>query len=834
MQAVIPAVVRPCIEEAIQRSARLLEAAIDHASAALLEDTRKSLPAPVRQEITDAAGELLRLKPAWSAAFPRALRKAMEAPPSDGRIGVRVNPSSLTLVDDHEVEQNIETARLVQQLEGKVDKVLGELDRYMSTAMGLDGIQPEANPLRPAVFAQALRNLMNDPPPEVGRAGLWMRHMAEPLGLELHALYERCAGMLSQANVQAAQYRVVATPGGGRSSRPGALGPGSDSGMGSTGAWDSGAVPAGDPAAAAAISGWMGLVAQRLGGRVLRDFLFGHAQATPQPLAPAYYAQVGQEIAALEALADEAPWVEDYGHFREMPAVERPVREVGTATALSPALWGDYGAPRRRSLVRTRLKQQAETADQVMGVDLVRELVEQVARDPRLLAPVREAIVALEPSLARLALKSPRFFAGQDNPARRLLEGVAQRSFQYNDEFASEFQAFFGPVKDSFNTLNRMEDLADDVPFQDALAYLQATWDAQDRESEAQRQQALEAMRQAEARQAEAEKVAWELSQRSDLDGVPAVVQDFIYGPWALVIAEARMGRPGEVDPGGYARIVADLAWSVKPEAAKEPARAFEAIPRVVSTLRKGLKALGHPDSETETFFRALERLHWPMLMLRAKQRRQPMGEPPPSVAPEVLAPAPAQKPKAREEVFLGENEQRAVGFEDTMPSVLEDDAPDGAAHVPAMPTQPMPLDGGPVPAPGAAPPGTTPAASAAQIAGTVRPASSAPQSLGADEADAVLAGLREGDWVDLFSRQQWQRARLTWAAARGTLFMFVSQGNRPHSMTRRTLQRLVMTRLLRPVGGHGVVQQALDVLAAAPAPAQEAAAAAAEAGPAA
>ncbi|UUZ74246.1 hypothetical protein LP415_26175 [Polaromonas sp. P1(28)-8] len=57
-------------------------------------------------------------------------------------------------------------------------------------------------------------------------------------------------------------------------------------------------------------------------------------------------------------------------------------------------------------------------------------------------------------------------------------------------------------------------------------------------------------------------------------------------------------------------------------------------------------------------------------------------------------------------------------------------------------------------------------------------------------------------------------RAQLIWAGTKGTLFMFVSHGGQPHSMTRRSCERLIRDRLLRPVDTQGVVGQALDALA--------------------
>jgi hypothetical protein len=76
-----------------------------------------------------------------------------------------------------------------------------------------------------------------------------------------------------------------------------------------------------------------------------------------------------------------------------------------------------------------------------------------------------------------------------------------------------------------------------------------------------------------------------------------------------------------------------------------------------------------------------------------------------------------------------------------------------------------------------------------------------------------VRIPLHEGSWVDLYSKRRWLRAKLIWASTKGTLFMFVSHGGQPHSMTRRSCERLLRERLLRPLGMHGVVAHAIDAL---------------------
>ena len=67
-------------------------------------------------------------------------------------------------------------------------------------------------------------------------------------------------------------------------------------------------------------------------------------------------------------------------------------------------------------------------------------------------------------------------------------------------------------------------------------------------------------------------------------------------------------------------------------------------------------------------------------------------------------------------------------------------------------------------------------------------------------------------------------RAELVWANPKRTLFMFVSRGGRPHSMTKRSCERLIANRLLRPIESRGVVQKAITAMArdAAPSSAPE------------
>ena len=147
-------------------------------------------------------------------------------------------------------------------------------------------------------------------------------------------------------------------------------------------------------------------------------------------------------------------------------------------------------------------------------------------------------------------------------------------------------------------------------------------------------------------------------------------------------------------------------------------------------------------------------------------------------------APAPGQP-------WMSPRELDAAGFQETLPTdmgQLMGEAGDSGAA-------PLPQEGNGAASDPTGPPDTAVAATPAV------------------DIVSILSQLREGDWVDLYSKRSWHRAQLIWASSRGTLFMFVSHGGRPHSMTKRICERLIASRYLRPVHAHDVVAHALGAL---------------------
>ncbi len=151
-----------------------------------------------------------------------------------------------------------------------------------------------------------------------------------------------------------------------------------------------------------------------------------------------------------------------------------------------------------------------------------------------------------------------------------------------------------------------------------------------------------DAMRFAEQRLRLADEIALELMLRPELAEAPVVVQNFLLRVWPVVLAHARLtDGTRATDPGGYLALVDDLLWSVRREATlRRPSRLFHLIPGLLERLRAGLALLGEAPTHRADFFRALEKLHQPVLRLCAKRRNEVPFEP-------VLASAAAIDPAA-------------------------------------------------------------------------------------------------------------------------------------------------------------------------------------------
>lgn len=388
----------------------------------------------------------------------------------------------------------------------------------------------------------------------------------------------------------------------------------------------------------------------------------------------------------------------------------------------------------------------------LLGQEVVRLMLEHLTHDERLLPAIRQQVGLLEPALVRLSQAEPRFFSDRQHPARQLLEAITQRSLGFQSHADEGFEELMQSVGVAVRSLQRAQ--ATQEVFARLLRRLRRRWAQDDARKLQRRAEATRALLHAEQRQTLAERLAQDFGQRAQGRDLPLFVQHFLQGPWAQAVAESQLAAAAPDAEGvDLLALTDELLWSVQPALIRRDVdRLARLVPSLVQQLRQGLQGIGYPPERTALFLDALVALHQKAFDL-------------PTLVPEPLVP-PVEMPVAAP---AGDDGPLATPAAETF--WMAGQAAEDAGYLAGV-SGPMPLE--PL----------------------------APLALGA------------GAWVDLRIKGEWVRAQLTWTSPRGGLYMFISTQGLAHSMTQRTLDRLLGADALRIVSRGGVVDGALDAVA--------------------
>ncbi len=721
---------RTCMKEAASRGHTLMERAVLRSVKSMAQRATVMHDAQERNLLTEAARILMKHQEALCDAYPQALLAEFAQAIAGGHARTSdLSFDSLELMCEEQLQEGVEVVRTQQAVASAVEAELVELNALVCAVQGLRVVQPARNPLRPEVYVRSLRKVVMQSPVPTAVRTRWMQHLGEALGPELALIYHDLSALLRSQGVTPAGYDVIqakelAGP------RP--------------------AEPANQPSSALLtvrelrrlLSGQFEHSDNSFAARFEREFESGEA-----PMPPEFSVTVP---AAFETLQE----------MKQVDQVMSTLKQRATGPTRAPA----SGI----AAVRADFRQHATTTGQALGLEVVSLMVDNIASDARLLAPVQQAVRDLEPALLRLVLDDPRFFSDKSHPARRLLEQMTQRSLAWAALDSPGFDAFFEPLQQAVDALLATRVGGAD-PFEFALTSLEEAWSEQHKREHRHREKAVQTLLRAEQRNMVAAKVSRQLRARPDVAGAAPEISQFVVGPWSQVIALARLSdAAASSDPGGYVALLPDLLWSAQPQlAAGNRARLIRIVPPLLEKIRHGLASIDYPAAETVRFVDVLVAAQQ-LALMPAAAKVQPLtrddldswfaadtddaGSP-------WLAPGEAQESGFMETHQAAE---RAPLFEPTTPAGT---AKSGGDWLEAVP------------------------------------------SLGDD-------GLQPGAWVEMLTDGHWSRMQLTWASPHGTLFMFNDASGKTHSMTLRLLDKLVAVQGLRLISDQAVVDVALDAVA--------------------
>lgn len=662
------------------------------------------------------------------AAFSDAMRGAAGKAASAGPISF----DQLELMDEGQIQERVEGARALQSALMGAEHELAEFNALICAAQGLKTVQADRNPLRPDVYVRTLQSLLGALGIPVAVRLRWMQHLGPALGKELGHVYEKLSLDLRSKGVTAAAY--VITPSRDASSAGGRM-----------------ALKAATPASPKPDT--------RLTVDRLRRLLAGELSSIDG-------ANGGNGLPRQEVKSDFVHTVPAaFEALEEMKQVDTAVRRIAKRKA-ADAMSGQEAGDEREHLRRS-----ATSVGPALGLEVVTLMIENLTHDQRLLPPVQDAVRQLELPLMRLALIDPRFFSDRRHPARALLEQMTQRSLAFRSTDDAGFEGFIGALRAEIAEIAETP-IHDASPFAAALGVLERTWESQEQHERERRDRAVQALLHAEQRSLLAETFAREFQAANANMPIPEEVVDFVTGPWAQVVAEARIAdRVAAVDPDGYLAVVDDLVWSIRDDLSRQDlARLSELIPALLKRLRAGLASISYPDARSAGFFNLLMELHQQALKPERTFARRARA----------LVRTTREQLEARftaadaDRMWLAPSEVKESGFLDS-----RDALPDAVHFERTRPTG-YPGDAG------------------------------GPEAAQPPDEGNIPVPLNA--WVELRNGSQWIRSRLTWVNRQGTLFVFTSTDGATQSMTRRVLDIRLAADAVR-VLDRAVVDSALDAV---------------------
>ena len=751
------ALYKATVTEAAAGGAVLMGALINAAAAGLR--TREKLAHDFRERdaLTTAIKLLQSHEMGLRVAYPKALLAAFLNPEiSKAKAPAQVaevNFDELELMDEIQVHSSVVMARAQQSALLAAEASLAELNTLICGALGLKSVRPERNPLRPEIYVSALKEVVEQQNIPMSVQLEWLGAMSIALGQELREMYSALSNKLKGQGVIAAGYSVRANAGTGARR---ALFEVADTNQGQP-AEPHAAVASQRSAAARQVDPTL-LTLDKL-----RRLLAGELEvAEPTSTRNQFEAQFARQfesggyVPAHEHTDFDSTVPAALEALQEMRQVEQVVQRIEQRKSRSPV----EGVPDADNLafMRNALRSGARGVAQALSLEVVTLMIDNIARDPRLLEPIQALVSKLEPAYLRLSLIDARLFTDKHHPARLLLQEMIHRSLAYSAVTATGFQTFKQELDEALTPL--MDGPIDSAaPFEEVLVAMQARWQRAAKAAAQAQEEAVEILQHVEQRNVLAEKIAHDIVSHRDAASVPAVVIEFLCGPWAHVVAQARIAAgSGSSNADKYQALISALLWSTHPELTrKNIAKLTRLVPLLLSTLREGLDTIKYPAIKTAAFLEALMGLHQ-----QAFRAGDPIAV---AKAPdnEDTAVQPAKEiPVFSDDPWVAPEEARASNFVQ-MQELDDSDKP----MVPTSPTDVIPHDDLPL-----------------------------------------------GSWVELLVDGNWVRTQLTWASPHGTLYLFTSAMGNSQSMTRRSRDRLVASGSLRVISGAPVVDGALNAVA--------------------
>lgn len=584
----------------------------------------------IRQEIFDGLRELRKRQPLVARLFLEQVEEsfldAVRSPSSpvpnptresggSGQSGF--SPTSLSLVEDAELEKTLAVSRMVSTAESAHSREIAALRARVAMMRG--GQDPELAPipLSPESVANAFSQALDNAPDlQIGERIVAYKHFERTVMALLGQVYHEINEILAGAGVlpdYKPQVRVHNPDGQAGSDHPS-----------SSSAYGQPAHPASQPGQTPQALGQMAPVPHQ--GVYISPGVPAHPQLPTPTQTTAEYTSLPASFPNLSLSADEqAAWAE----LRQAIAQHRqpgsggrgPTASVGDLSQAISALreiqslLGELSTSKASpQQVKAKLLEElghGTPAAKSLGahedaIDMVALVFEHILSDPDLPPPMQALLARLQVPFVKVAVQDPHLFAKRDHPARRLLDLLGEAGKGW-DPAVDRDNSLYDRVKQAVETVHDgfLEDPS--VFIQQYAQLEQFLEDFSKRASLTQRR--AEEVAQARERLEQAQDLATqEVVSRTNGKTIPDWARTMLLRHWAsyMVLVLQRKGKDSE-EFGAAKNFVDKVVTAPESKDAASKRALEEKIPGLVKQMQGGLRALGIPDADTQRMAEALK-----------------------------------------------------------------------------------------------------------------------------------------------------------------------------------------------------------------------------------
>ena len=626
-----------------------ITSAVDRASGALGVQAVSANRAAERDALTAAQFDLRRNIGIFHRVVGDVLREKVEhqlTPREAGRRTLAATDwQSLSLVDDHEVEERMHADRIAQMIGHACDVQLRDLAAYMGSLTQTGRADLDSNPLRAETLGAAIYRAIEAASGTPETRKVLARELGQAVAKAMPECYAQILVELQARGVQpvALTGRTVEGPGNrlwGVNSGYASLNPTrSQSGDLDTRSgtdFDSGAGrftrPAPPARAPAPMPPSPSAVARRAApppsARPTAHADIASSQADVQLMALLRrLTSLASRPGELDAAASRHSGRSNYAPMSRSGGPSGG-HSSGNAGGLGRATQIDPGADASQSdpayndglagmmavnLIRAHREElvQASTGKlDHMVIDVVGSLFDQILSDTRVPPQMARQIARLQLPVLRVALNDSSFFSSRRHPVRRFVNRIASLACAFDDFNTGPGQQFLARVSSLVQEI--VDGDFDQITIYTAkLAVLEA-FIAEETQGEVQQTGTAGTLATKESELRLQQRYMLQLRAALVPASMPAYLRDFLTQVWsqALVLANAR-GGPDSDRAARFRRVGRDLVMSVQPKGSPALRKKFlMQLPPLMKDLNEGLQLVGWPAAAQREFFGQLLPAH--------------------------------------------------------------------------------------------------------------------------------------------------------------------------------------------------------------------------------